>query len=66
MFNYDGKKRPSIKEIKAHPWMQASCDMKATRHDILNELSEKRAMSTAESSREDTSARGELLKELIK
>lgn len=66
MFSYDGKKRPSIAEIKAHPWMQVSCDMKQTRHDILNELSSKRELSTAGSSREDVSARGELLTELIK
>lgn len=39
MFSYDGKKRPTIAEIKAHPWMQVGFDMKQTRHDILNELS---------------------------
>jgi hypothetical protein len=66
MFSYDGKKRPTIAEIKAHPWMQVGCDMKQTRHDILSELSSKRELSTAESSRENVSARGELLNELIK
>jgi serine/threonine protein kinase len=66
MFSYDGKKRPTISEIRAHPWMQVSCDMKTTRHDILNELSEKKSNATAASSREDVSARGELLNELVK
>jgi len=66
MFSYDGKKRPSIAEIKAHPWMQVSCDMKQARYEILSELSSKREASTAGSSREDVSARGDLLTELIK
>jgi hypothetical protein len=66
MFSYDGKKRPTIAEIRAHPWMQIGCDMKQARHDILSDLSSKRESSTVDTSREDVSARGELLTELIK
>lgn len=28
MFSFEGKDRPSIAEIRAHPWMQAAFDMK--------------------------------------
>jgi hypothetical protein len=46
MFSYDGKKRPTIDEIRAHPWMQTSCNLKEIRHDILVELDDKRSNST--------------------
>jgi len=42
LFSYDGKDRPTVADIRAHPWMQAKYDMKQIRHDILNELAEKR------------------------
>lgn len=66
MFSYDGKKRPTVDEIRAHPWMQGGVDMKQTRHDILSEVQEKRSASTAPSSREDTSVRGESCLELVR
>lgn len=28
LFSYDGKQRPSVAEIRAHPWMKGGCDMK--------------------------------------
>lgn len=67
MFSYDGKKRPTVDQIRAHPWMaNHNVDMKQTRHDILTELQEKRSNSTAASSREDTSVRGESCLELVR
>merc|ERR1719498_386596 len=59
MFSYNGKDRPTIPELRAHPWMKAGVDMKQTRHDILNELAEKRVNSTASSERQGQDARGE-------
>ena len=58
MFSYEGKDRPTVQEIRAHPWMQAKCDMKQIRHDILSELAEKRTQSTADSERIAGSSRG--------
>jgi len=31
MFSYDGKKRPTIDEVKNHPWMQKAFSTKLTR-----------------------------------
>lgn len=28
MFSYDPKLRPSVEELKSHPWMQKPCDLK--------------------------------------
>lgn len=66
MFSYDGKQRPTIDEIRAHPWMQAGVDLKQIRHDILVELDDKRSNSTAATSREDTSVRGDQLLDLVR
>jgi len=57
LFSYDGKDRPTIEEIRNHPWMKETGDLKQIRHDILTELAEKRTQSTADSSREGASAR---------
>jgi len=66
MFSYDGSKRPTIDEIRAHPWMQAPCDMKQIRSDLLTELSEKRSAATADTSREDVNSRGDSMLDLVK
>jgi serine/threonine-protein kinase SIK1 len=67
MFSYDGKKRPTVAEIRSHPWMaSSSVDMKQVRHDILSELSEKRTMSTADSERQSMGSRGPELLHLIR
>jgi|TARA_B110000305_G_C19297429_1_gene567362 hypothetical protein len=43
MFSYDGTKRPSIAEIRAHPWMSSGVNMKELRSQLLEELAEKRS-----------------------
>jgi len=66
MFSYDGKQRPTIDEIRAHPWMQANVNLKEIRHDILVQLDDQRSNSTQATSREDTSCRGPELLDLIR
>lgn len=66
MFSYNGKDRPTVAEIRAHPWMQAGVDMKTIRHDILNEVAEKRTQSTASSERIGQSMRGPDLLHLVR
>ena len=66
MFSYDGTKRPSIAEIRAHPWMTKGVDLKGIRSSLLDELAEKRSNDTAASSREDVAARGDEMLHLIK
>lgn len=66
LFSYDGKNRPTPAEIRAHPWMSKGVDMKSVRHDILNELNEKRIQSTASSERQGMDSRGEELLHLIR
>lgn len=58
MFSYNGKDRPTVAQIRAHPWMQAGVDMKQVRHDLLNEVAEKRTQSTADSERIGATSRG--------
>lgn len=59
MFSYNGADRPTVQQIRSHPWMAAAnVDMKQVRHDILSELSEKRTASTAESERQSANSRG--------
>jgi hypothetical protein len=52
MFSYDGKKRPTIEELKNHPWMQTPFSVKSVKENILEKLSEKRTAKTTDSSRE--------------
>lgn len=67
MFSYNGKNRPTIEQIRAHPWMQVNFDIKAVRQHIIDELYEKRAQATtAESSRSDTECRGDRMLDLVK
>merc|ERR1712227_1045024 len=66
MFSYNGKDRPTVAEIRAHPWMQANVDMKQVRHDILSEVAEKRTQSTADSERVGGSSRGPALLHLVR
>jgi len=51
MFNYDGKKRPTIDELKNHPWMKLPYSIKTTKENIVYRLTEKRTAKTTDSSR---------------
>merc|ERR1712022_47732 len=43
IFSYDGKERPTVEEIKKHPWMQMPYSTKLVRQTIQEQLSEKRS-----------------------
>jgi hypothetical protein len=58
MFSYDGTKRPTVEELKAHPWLQKPYSTKMTRQNILEKLMEKRSQKTADTSRETDTNRG--------
>lgn len=50
MFSYDGSKRPTVEELRAHPWMTKGSDYKAIRSDLVERLSSIRSEKTAASS----------------
>tara|TARA_B110000503_G_C7080987_1_gene385127 strand:+ start:41 stop:664 length:624 start_codon:yes stop_codon:yes gene_type:complete len=58
MFSYDGSKRPTVDELREHPWMKKSLDIKQTRSDLLEKLSSIRSERTADSSAAAGSSRG--------
>lgn len=69
MFSYDGSKRPTVEELKAHPWMQQKLDIKASRAGLIEALHEKRSQKTADSSTRDSadaSMRGPPMLELVR
>ena len=67
MFSYDGSKRPTVDELKNHPWMLKPMDMKAQRSSILEKLQEQRSAKTADSStRDGGSSRGDAMLELVR
>lgn len=68
MFSYDGNKRPTIAELKAHPWINKPYSVKLTRSFIMDRLNEKRSEKTthASSKDEDKSYRGGDMKELVR
>jgi len=66
MFSYDGKKRPTIEELKNHPWMQKPYSIKLTRENLLERLNEKRSAKTTDSSREENNSRGDQLLQLVR
>ena len=66
MFSYNGKDRPSIEEIRNHPWMTANYNLKTIRNDLLSELAEKRSQATASTEREDVNARGDGMLDLVR
>ena len=67
MFSYDGNKRPTIAELKAHPWVNKPFSVKMTRSTIMEKLNDKRSEKTAHMSKEDDkNYRGGDMKELIR
>jgi len=58
MFSYDGKKRPTVEELKNHPWMKQPYSVKETKESIVEKLTEKRTQKTTDSSREGSNGRG--------
>ena len=60
MFSYDGSKRPTIKQIREHPWMAGEkVNMDKLRMDIIGQVTEARSTSTASTTREETNCRGD-------
>ena len=67
IFSHDGKKRPTVEDLKKHPWMQKPFSMKDSRKLILEKLQEKRSSKTADSSsRDENHSRGDQMLELVR
>lgn len=67
MFSYDGSKRPTIDQLKAHPWINKPFSVKLTRAAIIDRLNEKRSEKTAHMSKDDEkNYRGDVMKELVR
>lgn len=59
MFSYDPSKRPTVEEIKNHPWMKTPFSQKLTRQDLLDKLQTKRSEKTADSTNPNHNSRGQ-------
>ena len=68
MFSYNGNKRPTIAELKAHPWINKPFSVKLTRSFIMDRLNEKRSEKTTHASSRDDERnyRGGDMKELVR
>jgi serine/threonine protein kinase len=58
IFSYDGKRRPTVEQLRDHPWMKKPFSVKLTRQTLHDNLQAKRSARTAESSREAANSRG--------
>merc|ERR1719326_2410624 len=67
MFSYDGNKRPTVEELKNHPWIKKPFSVKLTRGAILEKLQDRRSEKTSHMTREDEKTyRGGDMKELVR
>ena len=55
MFSYDPKSRPTLEDIRNHPWIKAEYNEKEIRQAFLDKLQEKRSQKTSDSSTENQS-----------
>lgn len=53
MFSHDGDQRPTIEQLKAHPWMTHQIDHKQIRSEIIENLNSIRSEKTSASSTND-------------
>jgi len=53
MFSYDGNRRPTIAELKEHPWIKKPFSVKLTRSSIMDKLNEKRMEKNTNASSRD-------------
>jgi len=58
MFSYDGTKRPTVEELREHPWMKKTYDIKGIRSDLVERLSASRSEKTAASSNQEITRAG--------
>ena len=59
IFEHDGNKRPTLEQIRKHPWMQKPFSVKLTRQNLMDKLQEIRSQKTSASSRDEKNSRGE-------
>lgn len=58
MVHYNPNKRPSIEEVKNHPYFTKEFNVKSARNSILSKLQDVRSVKTAATSRDEANSRG--------